>query len=407
MIGKINKGLTDLLNQFSLSSVFCLPIHLFLVPSPQMSSAAELHIHPDDEQMPIDATESSDQPRNSPNTTLDPGAGLTRLIPSNTPSSNNRFCKACVNYKHKREFMTSRVPLQDLGDNPWNAPNVKLAPNCRECRDKRKALNDKRTQDRRRKSDEAKLLAIETCTWEELKRKYPPHSVSRLTLRGMIDLQKELHITDFYRHLPSEISKDDQKSIAQFVVDKYGQFGGYEFSFHKTTPIKKQAQGRLSIFAHGTVFRFQCSQRPRVETQSTVPYGKTRNRRSRITSYDCQGEVTVTFPSTPATFDFAIKNSHPYHPGRPSIGVPKYLRKWIFDNPESSPEVQRNNLLAAIARGEIPGADETFLNPTLYHYWWRKAYEEKSQPTDDPWENMRQTLENHRSVILSSLSRSF
>jgi hypothetical protein len=223
----------------------------------------------------------------------------------------------------------------------------------------------------------------------------------------MIDLHKELHITDFYRHLPSEISKEDQKSIAQFAVDKYGQFGGYEFSFHKTTPIKKQVQGRLSIFAHGTVFRFQHSQRPRVETQSTVPYGKTRNRRSRITSYDCQGEVTVTFPSTPASFDFAIKNSHPYHPGRPSIGVPKYLRKWIFDNPESSPEVQRNNLLAAIARGEIPGADETFLNPTLYHYWWRKAYEEKSQATDDPWENMRQTLEKHRSVIISSLSRSF
>jgi hypothetical protein len=161
MIGKINKRLTDLLNQFSLSSLFCLPIHLFLVPSPQMSSAAEFHIHPDDEQMPIDATESSDQPRSSPN----PGAALnSRLIPSNTPSVNSKFCKACVGYKHKREFMTSRIPLEDLGDNPWNAPNVKLAPSCRECRDKRKAWNDKRTQNRRRKSDEARLLEIETCT---------------------------------------------------------------------------------------------------------------------------------------------------------------------------------------------------------------------------------------------------
>jgi hypothetical protein len=84
-----------------------------------------------------------------------------------------------------------------------------------------------------------------------------------------------------------------------------------------------------------------------------------------------------------------------------------FLRKWILDNPELSPEVQHNNVFAAIARGEITCADETFLNPTLYHYWWRRAYEEKSQPADDPWENMGQTLEKHRSVILSSLSRSF
>jgi len=211
--------------------------------------------------------------------------------------------------------------------------------------------------------------------------------------------QLEFHVTDFYHHLPPDIPKEDQKSVAQYIVDCLAHHGQYEFTYHQDYTMSKKARGHLACFGGAHIYKFHCSQRDRPEYISTKPYGKTRNRRSRVTIHKCAGTVTITFPSIPCPFDFALENAHPFHPGRPFFGVPKYIRKWIHDNPRSTPRRQREELLQAIARGEIPEASERFLKPGLIHYYWRKTYREKRQPSDDPWKNMRQLLEEHKSVL--------
>ena len=186
-------------------------------------------------------------------------------------------------------------------------------------------------------------------------------------------------------------------------MDRLGELGEYRFIFYKSTEMSKKARGRIALFAHANAYRFCCSQRPRPEHKSALPYGKTRNRRRRVQTQNCTGMLTITFPSSPGSFDFALDNEHPFHPGRPHFGVPKHIGKWIFDNPRSTPQAQREDLLKAIERGEIPGATEKFLKPTLIHYYWRKAYRERRQPSKDPWENMRIMLEEHHSVRASDL----
>ena len=212
--------------------------------------------------------------------------------------------------------------------------------------------------------------------------------------------QSELHVTDFYCHLPPDIPKDNQKAVAQFIVDRLGHQGEYQFTPDRDYTMSKRARGHTSCFAGAHVYEFHCSQRHQPKYISSKEYGKTRNRLGRVISYNCSGKVTITFPSIPSSFDFTLHNAHPFHPGRPFFGTPKYIRKWIFDNPRSTPRRQREDLLQAIAKGEVPGASERFLKPVLIHYWWRKAYREKKQPSDDPWENMCQLLEEHSSVLI-------
>ena len=211
--------------------------------------------------------------------------------------------------------------------------------------------------------------------------------------------QKGFHVADFYRHLPPDVPNEEQKSLAEYIADCLGALGEYLFVFKDSYVLRKQARGRTTTFANARVYRFTCSQRPPRQYTSTLPYGRTRNRRHKVQCQPCTGILTITFPSNPCSFDFALQNDHPCHPGRPYFGVPKYIRTWIFDNPRSTPQVQREDLLKAIERGEISGATEKFLKPSLIHYWWRKAYQEKKQPSNDPWENMRLFLEDHPSVL--------
>jgi len=88
---------------------------------------------------------------------------------------------------------------------------------------------------------------------------------------------------------------------------------------------------------------------------------------------------------------------HTVHPGRTQFGVPLKVRQWIQKNPRSTPFAQREELLLAIKRGEIPGIqlNSRFLCPSLIHYWWRKIYGKTAYISDDPWENAAHLLREH------------
>ena len=90
------------------------------------------------------------------------------------------------------------------------------------------------------------------------------------------------------------------------------------------------------------------------------------------------------------------------HPGYTQFGVPLKVREWIQKNPRSTPLAQREELLLAIKKGEIPGIqlNSRFLCPTLIHYWWRKTYGKIVYVSDDPWENAAHILREHPFVYL-------
>jgi len=79
------------------------------------------------------------------------------------------------------------------------------------------------------------------------------------------------------------------------------------------------------------------------------------------------------------------------------FGVPLKVREWIQKNPRSTPFAQREELLLAIKRGEIPGIqlNSRFLCPSLIHYWWRKTYGKTAYISDDPWENAAHILREY------------
>jgi hypothetical protein len=74
------------------------------------------------------------------------------------------------------------------------------------------------------------------------------------------------------------------------------------------------------------------------------------------------------------------------------------IRRWIQENPRTTPDAQREELLRVIAKGELSEVNERHLRPTLIHYWWRKAYKEKAYISEDFWINMQYILENHPRV---------
>ena len=87
--------------------------------------------------------------------------------------------------------------------------------------------------------------------------------------------------------------------------------------------------------------------------------------------------------------------NHSHHQGREQFGVPLRIRQWIEKHPRSTPQAQREDVLRAIAAGEIPGVSNKHLNGPNIHYWWRKVYKEKTYVSDDPWENVVSILEQH------------
>lgn len=177
--------------------------------------------------------------------------------------------------------------------------------------------------------------------------------------------------------------------------------------------MKSQAGNNIDIIldtsenvgnqSNDQVYKFECSQKGRLQTSkvSTLPYGKTRNRRGRVDAFDCNGSIAVTFPSesSSAAFDVAVDIDHPSHPGRgEQFGLPVKIRQWIKDNPRSTVTAQREELERALENGEIDGLKNEWYNPTSIHYWWRKVVGQKRYPSNDPWENAKYILREHPMV---------
>jgi hypothetical protein len=202
--------------------------------------------------------------------------------------------------------------------------------------------------------------------------------------------------------------------MAKYVADQYGEAEGFRFLFHDEYLLSNRARGHPAQFAKAHCLKFQCSQQRRAYKVSTLPYGRTRNRRAKK-QFDCKGEVKVSSfhrlnlrqvyflqRARHADYcDIAVEFCHTIHPGRSQFGVPLKVREWIQKNPRSTPLAQREELLLGIKRGEIPGIqlNSHFLSPTLIHFWWRKTYGNTAYISEDQWENAAHMLQEHPSVL--------
>jgi hypothetical protein len=210
-------------------------------------------------------------------------------------------------------------------------------------------------------------------------------------------------IKELFQHLPADIRSEDQRSVAEHVVDSMEEAVGFEFAWHDTRSISQKARGLPLILANSTQIRFRCSQRRRCGTKYTSQhqYSRTRNTRGPRQRFDCGGEIAVYFPTVGQRFDIALEFRHQEHPGRRQFGVPPKVRRWIRENPRSSPLQQREDLDRALQKGEIEGVDpKIFLTSAQIHYWWRKGFARTTYISDDPWINCENILKQHPAVIV-------
>lgn len=171
--------------------------------------------------------------------------------------------------------------------------------------------------------------------------------------------------------------------VADYVVDRFSEAEGFQFPCKRVYTLSKRARGFPSMFADAVVFQFKCSQQRRPSRPSDLPHNKIRNRHARVAIFDCDGLITVTFPSLPVSFDIAVEFKHNHHPGREQFGVPLKVRQWIKDHPSRTPAAQREELMAAINKGELEGVKDELLSPTLLYYWWKKGIGGKSYPSNE------------------------
>jgi hypothetical protein len=198
--------------------------------------------------------------------------------------------------------------------------------------------------------------------------------------------------------LPENISKENQRAVADYVVDCYARSESLAFTCKEDYKMSKKPRGYTSIFADATGFRYVCTQKYRAPKPSNLPYSRTRNRRGRVHLVDCNGSIIVAFPSTANSHDFDISFEllHDVHPGREYFGVPVQIREWIKAHPISSPIALKDEISRAIERGEIKGVSKKYLKGPNIHYWWSKIYLKKTYISKDPWENMAHMLQQHR-----------
>ena len=125
------------------------------------------------------------------------------------------------------------------------------------------------------------------------------HQNAKANCIRAIESGKKLLISDLYSQSPAKIPIE-RKSVAQYVVDRFSEAEGFHFVFHAEYEISQQPRAYPSAFAKARIFNFRCSQRWRVrpESDSTIPYGRTRNRRVRKKKFQCEGSISVIFPTS-------------------------------------------------------------------------------------------------------------
>jgi len=134
---------------------------------------------------------------------------------------------------------------------------------------------------------------------------------------------------------------------------------------------------------NGLLFHLFTSDAP----AESLPYSKTRNRRHRMQVMDCGRSLQVTTFSDDFDFDIAVDLDQPNdHQGREHFGVPQNMRRWLENNPRQSPQDQRKDLMAAIARGEL-SASKKYLSPTNVFYW-RRNRPMGEYPRESSWGNV-------------------
>jgi len=207
------------------------------------------------------------------------------------------------------------------------------------------------------------------------------------------------------------ITPEGRDQLANVVATHLGEAEGYIFNLRSRMRISPRARGLVSALALAHHLKFKCSQQyRRPQKSSDTPYSLARNTRPKKKQFDCKGEINIYFldptslPDMEEMPEIAIEYFHAPHPGRRQFGLPIKAREWIKNNPASMPGTQRENLLQAINRGEIPGLKEDgFISPTLVHYWWRKIFVKNSYISDDPWINVEHLLRRNEMVVLAFL----
>jgi hypothetical protein len=188
--------------------------------------------------------------------------------------------------------------------------------------------------------------------------------------------------------------------MSQIVVDTFSDVYGFKFGARQVYRLTK-AIGLPNELAKSTRMRYECQQKIRIYQQSLHHFTRTRIRRRKLVRYPCSGHISVYFPDpqVATSFDFAIECAHALHPGATQFGVPKVVRDWIRKNPRPSPLAQREDLLSAIDKGEIPGIDASrHLSASHISYWWRKGVAKTIYVSKDKWENVAHFLRTHTTV---------
>ena len=198
------------------------------------------------------------------------------------------------------KLLVIQTPLRET----TNEQNIgqkrrKIGPTCIMCRETQK----RRNQARRAKADEVKQH--ERIPWKEIVRMIEDgfcFYLFILIIHSSLSSERLLLVSDFFQELPPDVvklndsptTKEERKTIAQYIVDQYSEAKGFQFQFHDEYQLSERARRYPAQFAKGHRLRFQCSQQRRVHKVSILPYGRTRNRRAKKKQFDCKGEVKVS-----------------------------------------------------------------------------------------------------------------
>jgi hypothetical protein len=333
-----------------------------------------------------------------------------------------RRCTKCRRKRSAQEFIkqakqqtTNRRPLADVGNIRGGPGATAYWKVCAGCRAKAKPHNEASSQSKRQCKD-LQILGANPETAASLEEivadandMYTPLSAFLIFRLAADDEQFERMgaIGGLYDDLPDIINPSDGKAVAQYIIDLISN--KYRFNFHHQSTLTSKSFYYPSSYSGAIKYTFTCSQRDVNRTRpEPESFEKFRNTR-RIQHYKCDGEISVVIPTNRATLlqlhgngahaDAVIRMVHQGHPGRENTGgVPASVREWIQRNPRASPQRQREELLLAMSKGEIPGVEDLYLSPAHVYYWWRKMHAETLRISDDPWINLEHSLKQDPKV---------